>query len=188
MRKIIITPEMMTAICGAIIDSPKNFDIATRAGVSVDTYKVWVKEGKELAVKHEEAGTKPDDEHERNLIELHNKSRFAHRQFRQRQISKIEVAANDPKHWGAAKYLLERYYPEDFAPQPEDIERDKSMMPTIIINTARNITSETMQSKHIQVNVITPQELEDKRVKVQNVEDEMEKIEAELVEDVSESL
>ncbi len=169
-------------MCGAIIDSPKNFDIATRVGVSVDTYKFWVKEGKELAVKHEEAGTDPVDEHERNLIELHNRSQGAHRIFRNRHISNIEKAGEIPKHWAASKYMLERYYPEDFAQKPEDAEKDKSTMPTIIINTARNITSETMQSKHVEVRIITPQELEDKRGKVQNVDDEVEVIEAELVE------
>jgi len=182
MRRIQITPEVIEAVCKAIIDSPKYFDVAAYIGVSEDTYKHWVKEGKELVRKHYEDETEPDNEHECNLIELHNQSQLAHRRFRQRHIGLIQKAGEVPKHWQAAKWILEQNYPEDFAIKPEDVAKDKIIVPMIIINTAKEITQETIQNKNIQVNVITQKELEDKRVKVQNVDDAVEEVKAELTE------
>ena len=82
-------------------------DIAAYIGVDPATFSVWVNH--------------PKTENQRELSKALKK---AETNRKNNLLVKLHQAAQDPKHWQAAAWLLERQYPEEFARPEVQLQRE----------------------------------------------------------------
>jgi transposase-like protein len=103
-RKPKLTPDLQKRFVDALLSGNFIDTACNYVGISPATYYDWMKQG-------EKSNAKPE------MLEFSEAVKRARAEAEVRNVSLINTAARDPRHWTAAAWFLERSYPTKWGRQ-----------------------------------------------------------------------